>query len=201
MRGRSGIKYERVSALDDEQESVSPHTAPAQERVVYYNESHLMEQFQEQPLQDGSLRWGFRDLASVAAAKVSAFTCSDLKAGMKRSLYFLNWLPTYSLADDLPADAIAGLTVGIVLVAQGVAYGLLAGLPAYYGLYASIPPATLYALFGMLCQYPLGCVLLWLACAFSLQLRWIAVGFSVLSTVKLVCAQELLGKCTSAHLH
>ena len=46
------------------------------------------------------------------------------------------------------ADLSAGITVGVVLVAQGIAYGLLAGLPGYYGLYAGLAPSFIYALFG-----------------------------------------------------
>ena len=39
------------------------------------------------------------------------------------------------------------MTVGVVCVAQGIAYGLLAGLPSYYGLYASLVPSLVYAAF------------------------------------------------------
>jgi len=42
----------------------------------------------------------------------------------------------------------AGLTVAIVLIPQGMAYALIAGLPAIYGLYASLVPLIIYALLG-----------------------------------------------------
>jgi len=45
-------------------------------------------------------------------------------------------------------DLIAGLTVGIMLVPQGMAYALLAGMPPIYGLYAGLIPLVLYALLG-----------------------------------------------------
>ncbi len=48
----------------------------------------------------------------------------------------------------LRGDAISGLTVGVVLVPQGMAYALLAGLPAAYGLYAGLVPLLIYALLG-----------------------------------------------------
>ena len=46
------------------------------------------------------------------------------------------------------ADATAGAITAILLIPQGMAYALLAGLPAQYGLYAAIFPPAVYALFG-----------------------------------------------------
>ncbi len=46
------------------------------------------------------------------------------------------------------ADATAGVITAILLVPQGMAYAMLAGLPAQYGLYAAIFPPAVYALFG-----------------------------------------------------
>ena len=45
-------------------------------------------------------------------------------------------------------DTIAGLTVGIMLVPQSMAYAMLAGMPPIYGLYASLIPLIVYALFA-----------------------------------------------------
>lgn len=46
------------------------------------------------------------------------------------------------------ADLIAGLTGAILVVPQGIAYALLAGLPPQYGLYTAVIPTLLAALFG-----------------------------------------------------
>jgi len=46
------------------------------------------------------------------------------------------WLPELRNRDVLRADFIAGLTVALILIPQSMAYAQLAGLPAYYGLYA-----------------------------------------------------------------
>lgn len=48
----------------------------------------------------------------------------------------------------LKLDVLAGLTVALVLVPQSMAYAQLAGLPAYYGLYASFLPPMVAAIFG-----------------------------------------------------
>jgi len=50
--------------------------------------------------------------------------------------------------DKLRADIVAGITVALVLVPQSMAYAQLAGLPVYYGLYASFLPPMIAALFG-----------------------------------------------------
>jgi len=60
---------------------------------------------------------------------------------------FVAWARESNLA-SLRADFIAGLTVALILIPQSMAYAQLAGLPAYYGLYAALLPPMLAALFG-----------------------------------------------------
>ena len=67
--------------------------------------------------------------------------------------YCLNFLPFLSWAKNTTAesarqDAMASLTGAIIVLPQGVAYALIAGLPPEYGLYAAIVPAIVAALFG-----------------------------------------------------
>lgn len=66
---------------------------------------------------------------------------------MRRFLPFLEWLPNYKKNWFLK-DLVAGVTVGIILVPQGMAYAMIAGLPPVYGLYASLIPVLVYALLG-----------------------------------------------------
>jgi SulP family sulfate permease len=67
----------------------------------------------------------------------------------------LDWLPNYK-KDWLKGDIGAGLTVGVMLIPQGMAYATIAGLPAVYGLYASIIPILIYAIFGTSRQLAVG---------------------------------------------
>ena len=53
-------------------------------------------------------------------------------------------------------DLSAGLTVGVMLIPQGMAYSMLAGLPPIYGLYASTIPLIVYALMGTSRQLAVG---------------------------------------------
>jgi SulP family sulfate permease len=62
-------------------------------------------------------------------------------------LPFIAWFRGYDM-NSLKIDAIAGLTVALVLIPQSMAYAQLAGLPAYFGLYASFLPPMMAALFG-----------------------------------------------------
>lgn len=61
--------------------------------------------------------------------------------------FLLPWAEGYGWG-DLRSDAVAGLTVGFMLVPQGMAYAVLAGVPPIYGLYASAIPLLVYPLFG-----------------------------------------------------
>jgi len=66
----------------------------------------------------------------------------------KAFMPFMSWIGELKNKDTLRADAIAGLTVALVLVPQSMAYAQLAGLPVYYGLYASFLPPMVAAFFG-----------------------------------------------------
>lgn len=74
---------------------------------------------------------------------------------IKKFIPILNWLPAYQTR-DLKGDLSAGLTVGVMLIPQGMAYSMLAGMPPIYGLYASIIPLILYAIFGTSRQLAVG---------------------------------------------
>jgi SulP family sulfate permease len=63
------------------------------------------------------------------------------------SLPILEWGRRYD-RDTLVSDLVAAIIVTMMLIPQSLAYALLAGLPPEIGLYASVAPLLLYAVFG-----------------------------------------------------
>jgi len=74
---------------------------------------------------------------------------------INRIFPFLEWFRDYS-AEKFRIDGISGLTVALVLIPQSMAYAQLAGLPPYYGLYASFLPPMIASLFGSSLQLATG---------------------------------------------
>ncbi len=66
---------------------------------------------------------------------------------LRRFIPVLDWGRTYN-GEALSNDLIAAVIVTIMLIPQSLAYALLAGLPPEAGIYASIVPIVLYAIFG-----------------------------------------------------
>lgn len=71
----------------------------------------------------------------------------NVASGLRRYIPILDWGLQYD-PRDLVGDATAGIIVAIMLIPQGMAYAMLAGLPPQAGLYASILPSILYACLG-----------------------------------------------------
>ncbi len=74
---------------------------------------------------------------------------------MKINIPFIDQMRHYN-GKNLQGDLSAGLTVGVMLIPQGMAYAMLAGLPPIYGLYASTLPLIIYALLGTSPQLAVG---------------------------------------------
>ncbi len=74
---------------------------------------------------------------------------------LKSYLPIFQWLPNYKKS-YLSGDIGAGLTVGIMLIPQGMAYAMIAGLPPVFGLYASLVPQVIYAIMGTSRQLAVG---------------------------------------------
>ncbi|EZA51469.1 Sodium-independent sulfate anion transporter [Ooceraea biroi] len=77
----------------------------------------------------------------------------------KKTLYkrlpVLSWLPRYNGQDAL-GDLVAGITVGLTVIPQSLAYSNVAGLPAQYGLYGSFLGCFIYIIFGSCKDIPMG---------------------------------------------
>ncbi len=74
-------------------------------------------------------------------------TASHRTATWSRFLPFLRWWPLVN-HQSFKADLIAGLTGAVVVLPQGVAFAMIAGLPPVYGLYTAMVPAIIAGLFG-----------------------------------------------------
>lgn len=86
-------------------------------------------------------------MATLEAVSSTTIQRRAEKSSLSRFLPFLDWLVHYRRA-NLVGDLMAGIIVAIMLVPQGMAYALLAGLPPQVGLYASIAPLIIYGLLG-----------------------------------------------------
>nr|BBA68353.1 putative prestin [Phreagena okutanii] len=89
-------------------------------------------------------------LNEVVLKRLSKCACSGscVKGFIFTIFPFINIVKNYSIREDLLGDIVSGLTVGIMHIPQGMAYGMLTTLPPVYGLYMSFFPVLLYFLFG-----------------------------------------------------
>src|SRR6056297_4148409 len=84
----------------------------------------------------------------------------DLKAilsWIRNKFTILTWIHRYS-KDEFIADTKAGLTIGVIVIPQVMAYAVIAGLSPIYGLYGSLVPLLIYPLFGTSRHLALGIV-------------------------------------------
>ncbi|MBL6662229.1 MAG: sodium-independent anion transporter, partial [Flavobacteriaceae bacterium] len=93
---------------------------------------------------------------------------------MKTYFPILTWLSDYK-SDYFKSDLAAGITVAVLLIPQGMAYALIAGLPPLYGLYAALVPQIVYAFLGTSRQLAVGPV--------AMDSLLVAAGLGALSIV------------------
>ncbi|KAE8736508.1 hypothetical protein FOCC_FOCC018037 [Frankliniella occidentalis] len=74
---------------------------------------------------------------------------------LRRRLPIVRWMPLYG-REDAVADLVAGLTLGLTLIPQSIAYALLAGLAPQYGLYSSFLGSLVYVLMGTIKEVSIG---------------------------------------------
>lgn len=76
-------------------------------------------------------------------AGMAPMTCCCSPATLRRWLPFLAWLPHYSL-EWFKMDVIAGLSVGLTVIPQALAYAEVAGLPPQVTSLPLLPPRPLH---------------------------------------------------------
>ena len=94
---------------------------------------------------------------------------------LKKYFPFLEWISNYR-SDYFKRDLLAGITVAVLLIPQGMAYALIAGLPPIYGLYAALTPQIVYAFLGTSRQLAVGPV--------AMDSLLVAAGLSALAIVE-----------------
>ncbi|XP_068121249.1 solute carrier family 26 member 10-like [Hyperolius riggenbachi] len=115
--------------------------------LAVYRNIYTEEQFQKVY---GTAKDLERPPLSVRERLARSCKCSSrcLHTFLKHRIPIVAWLPRYKLKKWILGDLIAGLTVGIVHIPQGMAFALLTSVAPVYGLYTSFFPVLLYMLLG-----------------------------------------------------
>ncbi|XP_074125814.1 anion exchange transporter isoform X1 [Sminthopsis crassicaudata] len=86
---------------------------------------------------------------NVVWRKINSFQCADFKQWCLRRLPILEWAPCYNLKENLIPDTVSGIMLAVQQVTQGLAFAILSSVHPVFGLYGSLFPAIIYAIFGM----------------------------------------------------
>ncbi|XP_021077965.1 anion exchange transporter isoform X1 [Mus pahari] len=90
-----------------------------------------------------------RKKRSALWGKMHAPHREDIKQWCKRRLPILEWAPQYNLKENLLPDTVSGVMLAVQQVAQGMSFAMLSSVHPVFGLYGSLFPAIIYAIFGM----------------------------------------------------
>ncbi|KAG2489555.1 hypothetical protein HYH03_012006 [Edaphochlamys debaryana] len=108
---------------------------------------------EKSPQPGDSVKVFFSKLKERHQHRVATYTFLDWLAVF---LPCVRWLRTYQVRKWLLSDIVAGLSVGFMVVPQGMSYANLAGLPSVYGLYGAFLPCIVYSLVGSSRQLAVG---------------------------------------------
>jgi len=87
-------------------------------------------------------------LGGVAAECFDTISCSSVGRYLLSLVPILTWLPAYRWRENMISDLVAGLTVAIMHIPQGMAYAMLAGVEPVSGIYTGIWPVMVYVMLG-----------------------------------------------------
>ncbi|HWK48913.1 MAG TPA: SulP family inorganic anion transporter, partial [Steroidobacter sp.] len=119
-----------------------PSPNSASERTLFAAADHYVQHHEQ--AQDASVQRAVQEAGAVAKEAAEA---RDWHTFLKHLFPLMDAEAVYGKF-QLRTEVMAGVTVAALLVPQGIAYALLAGLPPVMGLYASILPMIMYALTG-----------------------------------------------------
>ncbi|XP_054972695.1 anion exchange transporter isoform X2 [Pan paniscus] len=90
-----------------------------------------------------------RKKKSMLWSKMHTPQCEDIIQWCRRRLPILDWAPHYNLKENLLPDTVSGIMLAVQQVTQGLAFAVLSSVHPVFGLYGSLFPAIIYAIFGM----------------------------------------------------
>jgi len=106
------------------------------------------------------------------------------KKNIYKRIPIFNWLPKYSTADAV-GDVIAGITVGLTVIPQALAYAGIAHLPPESGLYGSFLGCFIYIFLGSCKDVPMGPTAIASLCEYQTNSYFINQGADT------VCGQKI----------
>ncbi|KAM6925166.1 solute carrier family 26 member 10 [Xenentodon cancila] len=114
--------------------------------VAVYRNIYTEDRFKQAYGSDDNTSGGLRLREKLAGkCRCSRRSCLHL---LRERVPIFNWLPRYRLKKWILGDTVAGLTVGILHIPQGMAFALLTSVAPIFGLYTSFFPVVLYMFFG-----------------------------------------------------
>ena len=138
LRHSMSLTHRRSSQNLSSQDIVSIHV----ERPIFTQED-FDEDFSPQHRHSKTVKERVKNTASSCDCSASCF-----KRFLFSILPFIRIMKDYNIKEDVVSDLISGLTVGVMHIPQGLAYGSLAMIPPVFGLYTSFYPVLIYFFFG-----------------------------------------------------
>uniref|UniRef100_A0AAG5CND9 STAS domain-containing protein n=1 Tax=Anopheles atroparvus TaxID=41427 RepID=A0AAG5CND9_ANOAO len=142
----------------------------------------------DSPDGEDDCRENFPAVGPILATKLGG-VCNK-KLLLKR-MPILQWLPTYE-ASYLIEDIVAGLSVGLTVIPQGIAFAVMANLEPQYGLYSAFMGCFVYCLFGSCKDLTIGPTAI-MALMVQVYVGGLGADFAVLLTFLVGCIILLLG--------
>ncbi|KAG5673064.1 hypothetical protein PVAND_003139 [Polypedilum vanderplanki] len=140
--------------------------------------SPIFRNAQNQPDNDSDLyRETFPNICD-SISKSSKNCCSEKT--LRRRFPIIQWLPNYNTSLMIQ-DTVAGLSVGLTVIPQGIAYAVVAGLPPQYGLYSSFMGCLVYTIFGSCKDITIGPTAIMSLMIYSAVVH-LSVDFAILGT-------------------
>ncbi|XP_012283907.1 sodium-independent sulfate anion transporter [Orussus abietinus] len=174
LETRRGVRLTGFSCASDDVQRSAASPPPAGRRPPDADASDEAE--------GGATRWVYRRIRRSLRVKL-----------LYKRVPILFWLPRYR-KEFVVSDMVAGLTVGLTVIPQAIAYANVAGLPLQYGLYSSFMACFVYTVFGSCKDVPVGpTAIAAILTRETLQKAHLGPDFAILLTFVSGCVSLLMG--------